>query len=716
MDNYLSKLLMFREMTDKLTTTEFNLFKKHICDQMNRATFLQTIFHGLYKQKNAKNIDDALDIVEQIIDSRGPNLSSLSDTKLQTQNQEEKKQKSTTICNLSAAVIQYIATYLSLQNLFNFEKTNRFIAYTLKSQSCVKYILNNDYQIFNQWLGQAFPIQKSLRYSIGDEEFVFNVSHAQYLSTFHQLQRFKNVQQLCCVINDKDESTYFGQAGLYIQKRLQDDEEDRYDGIVEEYLKHTLVAVLNTFKRITHLDLSYNISFREYWRSLAVISNNSLTLKKMIFRDHHPAKMIDCFSSIDRTNFLFSTESHITAFPELQHFSLININTSYPYNIRYDLADIEEPNEFSDWDISNPFKRVNRFLMHLLPNVNLFHNEMYPLFNSWFIPKPDPNYTETQYSQNIHIPQSTQVKGYQYLTIDNSDLNFSKNSFYRDYNLSNKLLKLLQNVKMVEKSFKQIKGICALNLRPHRTNLYYLIKSILAVHSNKIRSLHIHNVINVYIPHGNVEELCSDFDFTKQNCIAKFTKLKRLQMNIVYANKERISKYEKTLKTLFDSNVSLKYIGLNLSLKYNSTEFANVIQMFEKIFEAGTAVRNAMKIRISIICERTFRDLNVIVCDGAIQKLMGSMERISNKNCMLLFTFIKDKQGICTKIDDLSNGVANVQRIHGNNFTRGSRSKLSVSFGLSGSNCKMNGYVEHWDLNCKVCEHVKHFICSSQEK
>eukprot|EP01084_Bolivina_argentea_P318632 552603_1 len=690
----LSTLLQFREMTDTFTTKEFNLFAQTFCAQFERHTLLQIIFDGLYKKGVAKNINTTFDIAQQIIDSRTT---------------DELEKEKTNINRLSSSVIQYITSYLSLQNVFNFEKCNRFIAYSVKSPWSIKYIIDNDHQIFHKWLEYKFPMHRSLKWWYASD-FRFLGRSLQYYSS-PELYRFQYSEKLCFILNDSDESTYLGEASQALIKILDVDNDDtEYQSAFNCYLENTIFPLLNLFKNLTYLNLTYNISFHNPWTNIYVINNNCSKLRTIILKDHHPIKMITLFQN--------KNSQHIEAFPELEHFALININNNFDY-YKTDMFDshdnMVEMFRVRSYARANPFYFVNYFLMHFLPNVNLMCDKMYPTYSISFKKKVFDKsiknalssliYTEPwklepvmekEYYNNITIPQSKQVAGYKYLTIDNVDLNFTNESFFRDNNLADKLLKLFQNAKMVQESFKQIRGICASNLHSRTTNTYHLVSTILKVHSDRLKSLHIHNVNHVNIPYTNVEELCCNFDLSVVKVVNNFKRLKRLQINVFDLTETRLSMYTKTLISIFHLNSSLQYLGINFSFKNelkDKYDLGNVIKMLQNVFRCMKYVRYELKIKLNVTLQ-----YGITLCDDEIRKLFGLMEQISDKNCMLLFTF-KSRYGIETKIENL------MKTFHYNDEAKG-----FCSFALSSAKCKIEGFAEHWELNCKICKHAKSLL------
>eukprot|EP01084_Bolivina_argentea_P123597 219032_1 len=105
----LAKLLLFRQMTDKLTLTEFNQFQQTFCKHIDRLSFLQIVFDGLNKTRNSLKVDNTIKIVQSIIDSRKP---------ITPQDKHATQPVyPMTICSLPSSMIQFIGTHLSLQNV-----------------------------------------------------------------------------------------------------------------------------------------------------------------------------------------------------------------------------------------------------------------------------------------------------------------------------------------------------------------------------------------------------------------------------------------------------------------------------------------------------------------------------------------------------------------------------------------------------------------------
>ncbi len=164
----LGKLFLFRSKTDSLSFTEFKTFKQRFCEEIDDKTFLQIIFDGLHKSNNLMNINNTIEIVEHIIESRESETETESnDHTTATLNNHTKA----TINDLPQQIIQYIGTYLSLKHLLNFEKTNRFIAQSVRSPSAVKYLIDQDHLFLFKWLDFKVPFNRSIK--IGAEDVIF---------------------------------------------------------------------------------------------------------------------------------------------------------------------------------------------------------------------------------------------------------------------------------------------------------------------------------------------------------------------------------------------------------------------------------------------------------------------------------------------------------------------------------------------------------------
>eukprot|EP01083_Nonionella_stella_P015595 43649_1 len=768
----LSDLLLFRDMADKLSIDEFNIFQQEFCKEIDRVSFLQILFVGLNELRSANSrniIGKTTTIARQIIDSREASKSPKSTAP---------PPKPIHLCSLPSQIIQFIGTYLSLQNVLKFEKTNRFIAHSLLSPLSVQSITQIDNDWIHKWLLQRVPIElvSFIENSCSLEYPMVNNKNVSFWME-NDLKRFSKITSLYFHVDQYDRSTYLGRAFEYIKNMF--DSYYNYDRF-DRYFNDTICAILKIFKCLKHLELSANT----HWPlintgAIYIISNNSSTLESLILKNHFPLQLFELFQTKS------PIKTDIMELTQLQHFALIDINHKHA-NVDEDGADGKESNWDADstCNYSNPFMLLNTFLMHFLPNICLSNYDMYPPFNA--ISKEYKG-TDKDYIANIDIPQC-QVPGYKYLTIDNSNLVFREYAAVvsTPLYLETKILELFQNTSMVKTSFQQIQGISALNLNVN-DNTYHLIKTILAVHANKIESLHVHNMQNMnavdIIKCANVKELCLDVGLSRaMDQFYLFTKLQRLHIILESNQQKSLSKYCTNLSKIINSNLSFEYLGIAVCVKHDEKELDNLLKMLQNVCSNITNKnRKQFKMKLNVIFlegVKTRDNENVTLCGDEIQKLFTKTMQISNGNAMLLFDIdvagkglrnlssvqskdayklqintevyfnengklrhgeIKERNETKLKLEmynpyhgdpygefewidhskiPLMTTKKNPNQTHQHVYKKNDSSlglrSLLYSFALSNQECRINGYAEHWNLYCNFCSNANKLLTYTQ--